>query len=121
MSPRPFPCFSGLGNCCHQLRYCVSYETCEFYAYHKLYKSQSSELSLDTYRSMLPNKVECPRCSKPGFLTLRWVRSNHYCKIEIPHHVTQWVWKEIPNPLVGKGQEPTIWVKRNLRRYAPVW
>jgi hypothetical protein len=70
---------------------------------------------------MLPNKIECPRCGKPGFLTLRWVRSNHYCKIEIPHHESQWVWKEIPDPLVGKGHGPTIWVKRNLRRYAPVW
>jgi hypothetical protein len=78
------------------------------------------ELSLDTY-NMLPKAFLCPRCEKPGFLTLRWVRSNHYCKIEIPNYKTQWVWKEIPNPLVGKGHERTILVKRNLRRYSPSW
>jgi hypothetical protein len=70
---------------------------------------------------MLPNNVECPRCGKSGFLTLRWVQSNHYCKIEIPYHESPLVWKEIPNPLVGKGHGPTILVKRYLRRYAPVW
>jgi hypothetical protein len=27
---------------------------------------------------MLPNSVICPKCKKPGFLSLRWVRNNHY-------------------------------------------
>jgi hypothetical protein len=70
---------------------------------------------------MLPKSVICPRCRKPGFLSLRWVRSSHYCKIEIPNYKSQWVWKEVPNPLVGKGHKRTILVKRNLRRYTPSW
>jgi hypothetical protein len=70
---------------------------------------------------MLPKSVICLRCGKPGFLTLRWVRSNHYCLIEIPHYESQWVEKQIANPVAARGQEPTISAKRNLRRYAPFW
>jgi hypothetical protein len=80
------------------------------------------ERSIDRYlQAMLPKSVICPRCHKAGFLTLRWVRSIHYCKIEIPNYQTQWVWKKVLNPLVGDGQERTTFVKRNVRRYAPYW
>jgi hypothetical protein len=54
-------------------------------------------------------------------LTLRWVRSNHYCLIEILYYESQWIEKAIANPLTARGQEPTISAKRNLRRYAPFW
>jgi hypothetical protein len=70
---------------------------------------------------MLPKSVVCPKCGKPGFLALRWVRSSHYCKIEIPNYVSQWAEKQVPNPIAGNGQEVTIARKRNFRRYAPIW
>lgn len=70
---------------------------------------------------MLPKSVICPRCRKVGFLTLRWVRSSHYCKIEIPNYASQWIEKEVPNPITGKGQEATTARRRNFRRYAPIW
>jgi hypothetical protein len=51
---------------------------------------------------LLPNNVECPRCGKTGFLDLRWVRSSHYCRIEIPYNKPKLVEKELINPAVAK-------------------
>jgi hypothetical protein len=70
---------------------------------------------------MLPNNVECPRCGKQGFLTLRPVRSSHYCQIEIPYNKPKYVKKQIINPIAGKGQEPTILVDRWRVTYGPFW
>jgi len=70
---------------------------------------------------MLPNKVECPRCSKPGFLTLRPVYSSHYCRIEIPCKKQKFVKKQIINPAVGKGEERTKLVDRLRVTYGPFW
>jgi len=70
---------------------------------------------------MLPKSVICPRCDKPGFLTLRWVLSNHYCQIEIPHRKPRFVIKEIINLLARKGEEPTKLVDRWLVTYGPFW
>jgi hypothetical protein len=78
---------------------------------------------LDSYRYMLPKDVICPRCDKPGFLTLHPVHSYHYCVIEIPHHESQSVKRQVINPtVVGKGQEEgTIEGDRNRRTYSPYW
>jgi hypothetical protein len=70
---------------------------------------------------MLPNKVECPRCAKPGFLTLRPVYSSHYCRIEIPYKKQKFVKKQIINPTAGKGEEPTKLVNRWRVTYGPFW
>jgi hypothetical protein len=70
---------------------------------------------------MFPKNVICPRCEKPGFLTLRWVLSNHYCQIEIPHRKPRFVKKEIINLLARKGEEPTKLVDRWLVTYGPFW
>jgi hypothetical protein len=70
---------------------------------------------------MLPNKVECPRCGKSGFLTLRPVHSSHYCKIKIPYKKQKFVKKRIINPVAGKGEEPTKLVNRWRVSYGPFW
>src|SRR5215216_1073948 len=70
---------------------------------------------------MLPKSVICPRCNKPGFLTLRWVRSSHYCKIEHPYLPKKEVQKEIVNPILDGGKELTKLVKRWFVTYRPVW
>jgi hypothetical protein len=70
---------------------------------------------------MLPNKVECPRCRKPGFLTLRAVYSSHYGLIKIPYKRQKFVGKETINPAVGKGEEPTKSVDRWRVTYGPFW
>jgi hypothetical protein len=71
---------------------------------------------------MLPNNVQCPRCGRPGFLSLRWVRSSHYCLIEIPYNKPKFFEKkEIINPAVGKGEERTKLVKRWRVTYGPFW
>jgi hypothetical protein len=70
---------------------------------------------------MLPRSVICPRCGKLGILTLRWVRSSHYCLIEIPHQKPQRLKKQITNPVVGKDQEPTKLEDRFRHTYGPFW
>jgi hypothetical protein len=70
---------------------------------------------------MLPRSVICPRCKKQGFLTLRWVRSSHYCKIEHPYLPKKEVQKEIVNPILDGGKELTKLVKRWLVTYGPFW
>jgi hypothetical protein len=70
---------------------------------------------------MLPKSVICPKCGKPGFLTLRWVRSSHYCLIEIPHQKPQRAMKQITNPVVGKGEEPIKLEERFRHTYGPFW
>ena len=72
---------------------------------------------------MLPKSVICPRCSKRGFLTLRWVRSSRDWKGEAPNPVSHWIDEPLLNPLAANGQrEPTTTKrKRNLLRYAPTW
>jgi hypothetical protein len=69
---------------------------------------------------MLPNNVECPRCGKQGFLTLRPVKSSHYCQIEIPHNNPKHIKKGIINPIVSKGEE-RITVDRWRSSYGPFW
>lgn len=68
---------------------------------------------------MLPKKVICPRCKKQGFLTLRWVRSSHYCKIKHPYLKSKHVEKEIINPISDGGKELTKLVKRWYVTYRP--
>jgi hypothetical protein len=70
---------------------------------------------------MLPNKVECPRCGKPGFLTLRPVYSSHNGLIKIPYKKQKFVKKQIINPAAGKGEEPTKLVNRWRVTYGPFW
>jgi hypothetical protein len=70
---------------------------------------------------MLPNMVECPRCGKSGFLTLRPVYSSHYCLIKIPYKIQKFVKKQIVNPASGKGEEPTKLVNRWRVAYGPFW
>lgn len=69
---------------------------------------------------MLPKKVICPRCNKQGFLTLRWVRSSHYCKIKHPYLKSKYVKKEIINPISDEGKELTKPVDRWYVTYRPV-
>jgi hypothetical protein len=69
---------------------------------------------------MLPKKVICPRCKKQGFLTLRWVRSSHYCKIKHPYLKSKYVKKEIINPIADEGKELTKSVDRWYVTYRPV-
>ena len=61
---------------------------------------------------MLPKSVRCPRCEKQGFLSLRWVRSSHYCKIEHPYLPKKYVEKEIVKARADGGNELTKLVKR---------
>jgi hypothetical protein len=61
---------------------------------------------------MLPKSVICPRCEKQGFLTLRWSRSSHYCKIKHPYLKSKFVNKEVINPISDGGKELTKSVKR---------
>jgi hypothetical protein len=74
---------------------------------------------IDTY-SLFPKKVICPRCKKQGFLTLRWVRSSHYCKINHPYLKSKYVKKEIINPIADEGKELTKSVDRWYVTYRPV-
>jgi hypothetical protein len=69
---------------------------------------------------LLPKKVICPRCKKQGFLTLRWVRSSHYCKIKHPYLKSKHVEKEIINPIADGGKELTKSVHRWYVTYRPV-
>jgi hypothetical protein len=69
---------------------------------------------------MLPKSVICPRCEKQGFLSLRWVRSSHYCKIPHPYLKSKFVEKEIINPIPDDGKELTKSVKRWYVTYRPV-
>jgi hypothetical protein len=69
---------------------------------------------------LLPKKVICPRCKKQGFLTLRWVRSSHYCKINHPYLKSKYVKKEIINPISDEGKELTKSVDRWYVTYRPV-
>ena len=61
----------------------------------------------------------CPRCKKQGFLSLRWVRSSHYCKIKHPYLKSKFVEKEIINPIPDGGKELTKSVKRWYVVYRP--
>jgi hypothetical protein len=70
---------------------------------------------------MLPRSVICPKCSKPGFLALRWVRSSHYCKINHPYLKSKEVEREIINPILDGGKELTKLVKRWRVTYGPFW
>lgn len=70
---------------------------------------------------MLPNKVECTRCGKPGFLTLRPVYSSHDCLIRIPYKKQKLVQKWIINPAIGKGERGTKFVDRWRSTYGPFW
>jgi hypothetical protein len=69
---------------------------------------------------LLPKKVICPRCKKQGFLTLRWVRSSHYCKIKHPYLKSKHVEIEIINPVADGGKELTKSVHRWYVTYRPV-
>jgi hypothetical protein len=68
---------------------------------------------------MLPKSVICPRCEKQGFLSLRWVRSSHYCKIKHPYLKSKFVEKDIINPIADEGKELTKSVKRWYVTYRP--
>jgi hypothetical protein len=68
---------------------------------------------------MLPKSVICPRCDKQGFLTLRWVRSSHYCKIKHPYLKSKYVKKEIVKAKADGGTEVTRSVKRWYVTYRP--
>jgi hypothetical protein len=68
---------------------------------------------------MLPKSVICPRCHKQGFLSLRWVRSSHYCKINHPYLKSKYVKKEIINPIADDGKELTKSVDRWYVTYRP--
>jgi hypothetical protein len=70
---------------------------------------------------MLSKSVICPRCHKQGFLTLRWVRSSHYCKIKHPYLKSKHIKKEIINPISDDGKESTALVDRWLVTYGPFW
>ncbi len=74
---------------------------------------------IDTYK-LIPKKVICPRCKKQGFMTLRWVRSSHYCKINHPYLKSKHVKKEIINPIADEGKELTKSVDRWYVTYRPV-
>jgi hypothetical protein len=68
---------------------------------------------------MLPKSVICPRCKKQGFLSLRWVRSSHYCKIKHPYLPSKYVEKEIVKARTDGGKELTKLVKRWYVTYRP--
>jgi hypothetical protein len=68
---------------------------------------------------MLPKSVICPRCEKQGFLSLRWVRSSHYCKIKHPYLPSKYVKKEIVKARAEGGNELTKLVKRWYVTYRP--
>jgi hypothetical protein len=68
---------------------------------------------------MLPKNVICPRCEKQGFLSLRWVRSSHYCKIKHPYLKSKYVQKEIVKAIADGGMELTKSVKRWYVTYRP--
>jgi len=70
---------------------------------------------------MLPTIVECPRCHKQGFLSLRPVKSSHYCQIKIPYDNPKYIKKEIINPIAEKGQERIKLVDRWRVTYGPFW
>ncbi len=61
---------------------------------------------------MLPKSVICPRCDKQGFLTLRWVRSSHYCQIKHPYLKSKYVKKEIIKAIADGEKELTELVDR---------
>ncbi|MDQ3853731.1 MAG: hypothetical protein M3299_12955 [Thermoproteota archaeon] len=54
-------------------------------------------------------------------MTLRWVRSSHYCKINHPYLKSKYVKKEIINPISDDGKEPTTSVDRWFVTYRPIW
>lgn len=68
---------------------------------------------------MLPKSVICPRCEKQGFLTLRWVRSSHYCKIDHPYLPKKYVEKEIVKSKADGANEVIKTVKRWYVTYRP--
>ena|SRR5215210_4369196 len=68
---------------------------------------------------MLPKSVRCPRCKKQGFLSLRWVRSSHYCKIEHPYLPSKYVEKEIVKVRADGEKKLTKLVKRWYVTYSP--
>jgi hypothetical protein len=68
---------------------------------------------------MLPKSVICPRCDKQGFLTLRWVRSSHYCKINHPYLKSKYVKNEITKTKSDGGKELTRSVDRWYVTYRP--
>jgi hypothetical protein len=68
---------------------------------------------------MLPKNVICPRCDKKGFLTLRWVRSSHYCKINHPYLKSKYVKKEITKAKSDGEKEDTRSVDRWYVTYRP--
>lgn len=72
-------------------------------------------------QDMLPRSVICPKCDKTGFLTLRWVRSSHYCKIKHPYLKSKHVEKEVINPIADEGKELTKSVHRWYVTYTPIW
>jgi hypothetical protein len=52
-------------------------------------------------------------------LTLRWVRSSHYCKIKHPYLPKKYVEKEIVKAIADVGKELTKLVKRWYVTYRP--
>ncbi len=68
---------------------------------------------------LLPKGVICPRCNKQGFLSLRWVRSSHYCKIDHPYLPKKYVEKEIVKAKSDGVKEDTKLVKRWYVTYRP--
>jgi hypothetical protein len=68
---------------------------------------------------MLRKSVICPRCEKQGFLSLRWVRSSHYCKIKHPYLPSKYVKKEIVKAIADGGKEITKLVDRWYVTYRP--
>lgn len=68
---------------------------------------------------MLPKNIICPRCEKQGFLSLRWVRSSHYCKIKHPYLPSKYVKKEIVKARADGRKELTKLVKRWYVTYRP--
>src|SRR5215211_4147924 len=68
---------------------------------------------------MLPKSVICPRCEKQGFLSLRWVRSSHYCQIKHPYLPSKYVEKEIVKARAGGGKGLIKSVERWYVTYRP--
>ncbi len=52
-------------------------------------------------------------------MSLRWVRSSHYCKIKHPYLKIKYVEKEIVNAKSDRGKELTKSVKRGYVTYRP--
>ena len=121
MNLRPNPNFLASDNCSHRLQLCASYLKYHFWSCYIIYNIYTSEVSIDTYTIMLTKGVNiiCPRCDKPGFLTLRWVRGSHYCKIKHPYLPSKYVEKEIIKAKADGGKDLTKSVKRWYVTYRP--